>query len=145
MRGMSTLDPKTLYLYLVTDEATRCRHGLLPTVKEAEELLNFVLDQGINLIDTARAYTVSEEYLGFALDGIRDRFVLATKSMARTKEGMEQDIAISMKKLRTDYIDLYGCAGRGSAIVVMRACQCVWKTLLGCTVVSFFIFLCKNA
>lgn len=35
MRGMSTLDPKTLYLYLVTDEATRCRHGLLPTVKEA--------------------------------------------------------------------------------------------------------------
>ncbi len=32
---MSKLDPKTLYLYLVTDEATRCRHGLLHTVQEA--------------------------------------------------------------------------------------------------------------
>ena len=35
MRSVSTLDPKTLYLYLVTDEAARCRHRLLPTVKEA--------------------------------------------------------------------------------------------------------------
>ena len=32
---MSKLNPKTLYLYLVTDEASRCRCGLLPTVREA--------------------------------------------------------------------------------------------------------------
>ena len=62
---------------------------------------------GVNYIDTARGYTVSEEYLGYALEGIRDKFVLATKSMARTKEAMAKDIDISLKNLRTDYIDLY--------------------------------------
>ncbi len=62
---------------------------------------------GINYIDTARGYTVSEEYLGYALEGIREHFIIATKSMARTKEAMAADIDISLKNLRTDYIDLY--------------------------------------
>ncbi len=62
---------------------------------------------GVNYIDTARGYTVSEEYLGYALEGIRQDFVLATKSTARTKEAMAKDINISLKNLRTDYIDLY--------------------------------------
>lgn len=66
-----------------------------------------LIKKGINFIDTARGYTVSEEYLGFALEGVRDRFILATKSMARTKEAMARDIDISLKNLRTDYIDLY--------------------------------------
>ena len=70
-------------------------------------LIPLLLAHGINFIDTARGYTVSEEYLGYALEGVRDRFVLATKSMSRTKQAMEQDIAISLKNLRTDYIDLY--------------------------------------
>lgn len=61
----------------------------------------------VNYIDTARGYTVSEEYLGYALEGIRKDFVLATKSMARTKEAMAKDIDISLHNLRTDYIDLY--------------------------------------
>lgn len=62
---------------------------------------------GVNFIDTARGYTVSEEYLGYALEGIRDSFVLATKSMSRTRDAMAADIDISLKNLRTDYIDLY--------------------------------------
>ena len=62
---------------------------------------------GVNFIDTARGYTVSEEYLGYALEGIRQDFVIATKSMARTKAAMASDIDISLKNLRTDYIDLY--------------------------------------
>ena len=70
-------------------------------------LVQHLLQAGINYIDTARGYTVSEEYLGYALEGIRDKFVLATKSMARTREAMAQDIAVSMANLRTDYIDLY--------------------------------------
>ena len=70
-------------------------------------LMNALIEQGVNFIDTARGYTVSEEYLGFALEGIRDKFVLATKSMARTKEAMAQDIDTSLRNLRTDYIDLY--------------------------------------
>lgn len=70
-------------------------------------LAHKMVDMGINYIDTARGYTVSESYLGYALEGIRDRFVLATKSMARTKEAMEKDIQTSLSNLRTDYIDLY--------------------------------------
>ena len=62
---------------------------------------------GINYIDTARGYTVSEEYLGAALEGRRDKFILATKSMSRDRAGMERDIGISLRNLRTGYIDLY--------------------------------------
>ena len=70
-------------------------------------LMHRMVDAGINFIDTARGYTVSEEYLGYALEGIREHFIIATKSMARTKEAMAADIDISLKNLRTDYIDLY--------------------------------------
>ena len=62
---------------------------------------------GINYIDTARGYTVSEEYLGAALEGRRDKFILATKSMARTAPAMAADVDTSLRNLRTGYIDLY--------------------------------------
>lgn len=71
------------------------------------ELMLRLREEGINYIDTARGYTVSESYLGEALEGIRGDFILATKSMNRTKEGMAKDIDISLGNLRTDYIDLY--------------------------------------
>ena len=77
------------------------------TQEEATALIHKLPDYGINYIDTARGYTVSEEYLGIAMEGIRDKFVLATKSMARTREAMEKDIETSLKNLRTDHIDLY--------------------------------------
>ena len=90
---------------------SRLGFGGIPIQKiDAERTRNLIgelLREGVNYIDTARGYTVSEEYLGFALEGVRDRFVLATKSMARTKEAMAKDIDISLKNLRTDYIDLY--------------------------------------
>lgn len=70
-------------------------------------LMKQLVDEGVNYIDTARGYTVSEEYLGYALEGIRDQFVLATKSMARTKDAMAADIEKSLGNLRTDHIDLY--------------------------------------
>ena len=72
-------------------------------------LMEKLAENGVNYIDTARGYTVSESYLGEALEGIRDKFILATKSMGRTKEAMAADIDISLKNLRTDYIDLYQC------------------------------------
>ena len=62
---------------------------------------------GMNYIDTARGYTVSEEYLGAALEGRRDKFILASKSMVRDYEGMKRDVGISLSNLRTDYIDVY--------------------------------------
>ena len=75
--------------------------------KGTRALMLRLRDEGINYIDTARGYTVSESYLGEALEGIRGDFILATKSMNRTKEGMAKDIDISLGNLRTDYIDLY--------------------------------------
>lgn len=70
-------------------------------------LVDRLVEDGINFIDSARGYTVSEEYLGYALEGRREKFVLATKSMARTKEAMAADIEKSLHNFRTDYIDLY--------------------------------------
>ena len=92
-------------------EISRLGFGGIPIQKIDAEgtkaLIGDMINEGVNFIDTARGYTVSEEYLGFALEGVRDKFVLATKSMARTKDAMAQDIDISLKNLRTDYIDLY--------------------------------------
>ncbi len=73
-------------------------------IKVIEELNN----QGINFIDTARGYTVSEELIGYGLEKVgREKFILATKSMVRDYEGMKNDIDISLKNLRTECIDLY--------------------------------------
>ncbi len=72
-----------------------------------KELIRKLHAAGVNYIDTARAYTVSEEYLGYALEGIRKDFVLATKSPAKTRAAMAADIDTSLEKLCTDYIDLY--------------------------------------
>ena len=70
-------------------------------------LMHRLLEAGVNYIDTARGYTVSEEYLGYALEGIREHFILATKGRATTKEDMLADIEKSLHNLRTDHIDLY--------------------------------------
>ena len=70
-------------------------------------LMHRLMESGVNYIDTARGYTVSESYLGYALEGIRDKFILATKSTAKTKEEMAKDVDTSLSNLRTGYIDLY--------------------------------------
>ena len=72
-------------------------------------MLKAAHEAGINYIDTARAYTVSEEWIGQALEelGLRDEFILATKCRALTKAEMEAELAASLKNLRTDHIDLY--------------------------------------
>lgn len=92
-------------------EISRLGLGGIPIQKIDKEgargLIAELIKEGVNFIDTARGYTVSEEYLGYALEGVREKFVLATKSMARTKEAMEKDIDLSLEMLRTDYIDLY--------------------------------------
>lgn len=76
--------------------------------EDVYELLLEAHKEGINFIDTARGYTVSEGLLGYGLEKIgRDKFILATKSMARDYEGMVEEIETSLKDLRTDYIDLY--------------------------------------
>lgn len=77
------------------------------TQEDTNEVINELEKLGINFIDTARGYTISEEYIGNAIQGKRDKFFIATKSMSRDYEGMKNDIEISLKNLKTDHIDLY--------------------------------------
>ena len=85
--------------------------GCLPiqriSKEEATRLLRKAVDGGMNYFDTARAYSDSEEKLGYAFAGIRDKVVIATKTMAVTGEGMKKDLETSLKTLGTDYIDVY--------------------------------------
>ena len=77
------------------------------------------LDVGINFFDTADVYSkgVSEEYLGAALEGQRDRVVIATKGRSKMGDGPNDEgtsryhitnaVEASLRRLRTDHIDLY--------------------------------------
>ncbi|HWQ60822.1 MAG TPA: aldo/keto reductase, partial [Negativicutes bacterium] len=92
-------------------EVTAIAFGGLPmqrcTLDEAGPVLHAALDAGINFIDTARAYTDSEEKIGRHIAARRREYYLATKSMARNKAGMANHIDISLATMKTDYIDLY--------------------------------------
>lgn len=81
------------------------------------ELFKKLIECGVNYVDTARGYTVSEEYIGCAIDklGCRDKLYLATKSMAADRDAMAADIEKSLNNLRTDYIDLYQLHNPGMA------------------------------
>lgn len=75
--------------------------------QEAAVVINRAIDLGINFFDTARGYTDSEEKLGAVLRERRDEVIIATKSMARTKEEMAADIQKSLETMGVDHIDLY--------------------------------------
>ena len=77
------------------------------TQEKVNEMIDYLHKNNLNFIDTARGYTCSEEYIGNALIGKRDKFFIATKSMSRTYEEMLRDIKISLNNLKTTYIDLY--------------------------------------
>ncbi len=74
---------------------------------EAVLVIKKCLELGINYIDTANAYTTSEGRIGKAISGWRERLIIATKSGARTRDGVEAHLKLSLKQLGTDYIDLY--------------------------------------
>lgn len=74
---------------------------------EAVRVLHRALDRGITFFDTASAYTDSEEKMGQALAGRRADVVIATKTIKRDAVGAAEQIELSLRRLRTDYIDLY--------------------------------------
>src|SRR5262245_1199698 len=88
---------------------------------ESVRTIQVVLDRGINLIDTAPAYGFghSEEVVGRAIAerGQRERVILATKAGLErrgdalfrngTREQIMEEVELSLRRLRTDYIDLY--------------------------------------
>ena len=85
--------------------------GALPiqriSTEEAVRLLRKAYDHGMTFFDTARFYTDSEEKLGAAFEGMREKVYIATKTGAADAEGFWKDIHTSLGNLRTDYIDLY--------------------------------------
>lgn len=82
---------------------------------ESAKVIHHALDLGINFFDTANGYSAgtSEEYLGKALKGTvpRDKVVIASKvyfnSGRLSKEAIHLEIDGSLKRLGTDYLDLY--------------------------------------
>jgi predicted aldo/keto reductase-like oxidoreductase len=77
-----------------------------PTEAEAIRVVQRALDLGITFIDTARGYGISEERVGKAIAGRRDRVVIATKGWGDRATALEC-IEESLKHLNTDYIDLW--------------------------------------
>ena len=87
--------------------------------RRTEAVVHAAIDAGVNLIDTSNSYGAgrSEEFIGLALNGRRSRTVIATKVSSRISEGPNNagnsrkhilsQVDVSLRKLRTDYIDLY--------------------------------------
>jgi aryl-alcohol dehydrogenase-like predicted oxidoreductase len=86
---------------------------------DSVRIIHRALDAGINFIDTADVYSLgeSEEIVGKALEGRRDRVVLATKvhapmgedpnQMGNSRRWIFQEVEHSLRRLKTDWIDLY--------------------------------------
>lgn len=77
-----------------------------PSEDEAVKVMQRALDLGINFIDTARGYGISERRIGKAIAGRREEVILATKG-GGNKEYTLKCIEESLKQLNTDYIDLW--------------------------------------
>ena len=92
-------------------------------VDEATSLINLCLDAGVNLFDTANVYSdgVSEQILGKAITGLRNKLLISTKATFPLGEGINdygssrynliRACEDSLKRLGTDYIDIYHMHG----------------------------------
>jgi predicted aldo/keto reductase-like oxidoreductase len=90
---------------------SRSGFGALPIQRisfdEARDILVKAYESGINYFDTARQYSDSEEKIGYALSGVRENIIIATKSHAEDKKTLFEHLETSLKNLKTDYIDIY--------------------------------------
>jgi aryl-alcohol dehydrogenase-like predicted oxidoreductase len=90
---------------------------------EATRLVSLCLDAGVNLFDTANVYShgLSEEILGKAIQGRRDKVLISTKATFKMKDGpnglgssryhLIEQVEGSLRRLGTDYIDIYHMHG----------------------------------
>ncbi len=75
--------------------------------QEAKITVKTAVERGINFIDTARAYSDSEEKIGLALQELDKKVYLASKTPAENAEEAYQDVKVSIDNLQVDKIDLY--------------------------------------
>jgi len=84
--------------------------GVIPlmekSVEESESVIRRAIELGVNYIDTARAYTDTEDKIGRAIRGIRDKLVLATKTQYRSYEEARESIDTSLRLLRVETVDV---------------------------------------
>ncbi len=93
-------------------EVTKVALGGIPimrlSMEEGVRVVRDVIGMGVNFIDTANLYGDSEEKIGRAIKQFaRGTLVITSKSMARDKETFTRHIDLSLKRLGTDYIDIY--------------------------------------
>jgi len=109
---------KTVRLDKIGLEVSRIGMGGIPIQRppedEAIKVIRRALDLGINLIDTSISYGDSEERIGKAVTGRRDQMIIATKGGWRDKATALEHIEQSLKRLNTDYIDLWQFHGVGT-------------------------------
>ncbi len=92
-------------------------------VEEATRMVNLCIDAGVNLFDTANVYSrgMAEEILGKAISGKRDKVLISTKATFKMGDGpndygssrqhLIKSCEESLKRLQTDYIDIYHMHG----------------------------------
>ena len=85
--------------------------GALPiqrvNMETAVTILRKAFDGGMTFFDTSRVYSDSEEKLGRAFEGMREKIFIVTKTRATTPEEFWKDLETSLATLKTDYIDIY--------------------------------------
>jgi len=97
--------------------------GSSADVEQAKKLIGICVDAGVNLFDTANVYSrgSSEEVLGAALKGIRNKILISTKAtfpmgdgpneMGSSRYHLVRQCEDSLRRLQTDYIDIYHMHG----------------------------------
>ena len=113
------------------DQGVKYPNGFtIPDDQQALALINQARDLGINLLDTAPAYGISEERLGHLLQGQRDEWVIVSKvgeefvagasvfdfSAAHTRFSVER----SLQRLRTDHIELVLVHSNGDDVAILQ-------------------------
>ncbi len=113
-------------------------------IDQAGRVLNLALDGGINFLDTASSYFISEELIGRTVANRRDEYFLATKcgrfpggtsDELWTAEKIEETIDRSLTRMKTDHVDLvqlHSCGvdvlRRGEAAEALLEAKCAGKT-----------------
>jgi predicted aldo/keto reductase-like oxidoreductase len=92
---------------VVTKPAMGCLPVQRRNMEDAVELLRAAYDGGIRYFDTANAYTDSEEKIGQALSDVRGDIIISTKGASDDAEEITGLIETSLRRMKTDYIDLY--------------------------------------
>ena len=85
--------------------------GALPIqrvdMNTAVDILHRAYEGGMTFFDTARAYSDSEEKLGVAFNGMREKIFIASKTMAKNPEDFWIQLDTTLTNLKTDYLDIY--------------------------------------